>query len=108
MVVVPRASTHLEYTDISYVLPASRYGQALTSVYIAGVARPLPQARRRRPCWPRRSTTSSRPRSASGTTIKLDRASLLSFYYCSGYDYRKPGAKKARAVSNDFGGVGGC
>ena len=27
MLIVPRASTHLEYTDISYVLPASRYGQ---------------------------------------------------------------------------------
>lgn len=33
MVVVPRASTHLEYTDIPLVLPASRYGQALSSVY---------------------------------------------------------------------------
>src|SRR3954469_3114021 len=33
MVVVPRASTHLEYTDIALVLPASRYGQDLTSVY---------------------------------------------------------------------------
>src|SRR5918995_470662 len=33
MMVVPRASTHLEYTDIAYVLPASRYGQALSSVY---------------------------------------------------------------------------
>jgi hypothetical protein len=34
MVIVPRASTHLEYTDIAYVMPASRYGQALTSVYV--------------------------------------------------------------------------
>src|SRR3954469_10629727 len=34
MVVVPRASTHLEYTGISLVLPASRYGQDLTSVYV--------------------------------------------------------------------------
>ena len=34
MLVVPRASTHLEYTDIPYVLPASRQGQALTSVYV--------------------------------------------------------------------------
>src|SRR4051794_22299174 len=34
MLVVPRASTHLEYTDIAYVLPASRYGQDLTSVYV--------------------------------------------------------------------------
>ena len=33
MVIVPRASTHLEYTDIAYVLPASRYGQAVASHY---------------------------------------------------------------------------
>ena len=33
MVIVPRASTHLEYTDIAYVLPASRYGQDLSSHY---------------------------------------------------------------------------
>src|SRR3954451_18322987 len=34
MVVVPRASTHLEYTDIALVLPASRDGQDLASVYV--------------------------------------------------------------------------
>ena len=34
MVVVPRASTHLEYTDIPLVLPASRYGQDLSSHYV--------------------------------------------------------------------------
>lgn len=33
MVVVPRTSTHLEFTDIPLVLPASRYGQALSSAY---------------------------------------------------------------------------
>src|SRR3954449_4862557 len=33
MVVVPRASTPLDYTDIALVPPASRYGQDLTSVY---------------------------------------------------------------------------
>ncbi len=32
MVVVPRSSTHLEFTDIPLVLPASRWGQALSSV----------------------------------------------------------------------------
>lgn len=34
MLIVPRASTHLDYTDIPLVLPASRYGQALTSAYV--------------------------------------------------------------------------
>lgn len=33
MLVVPRASTHLEFTDIPLVLPASRWGQALSSAY---------------------------------------------------------------------------
>ncbi|NYG54350.1 alpha/beta hydrolase [Nocardioides perillae] len=34
LLVVPRASTHLEYTDIPLVLPASRWGQAVTSAYV--------------------------------------------------------------------------
>ena len=34
MVIVPRASTHLEYTDIAYVLPACRYGQDVASHYM--------------------------------------------------------------------------
>jgi hypothetical protein len=34
MLIVPRASTHLEYTDIPYALPASRYGQDFTSYYV--------------------------------------------------------------------------
>src|SRR6476469_6509330 len=34
MVIVPRASTHLEYTDINYALPASRYGQDVASYYV--------------------------------------------------------------------------
>src|SRR3954464_3321204 len=33
MLIVPRASTHLEYTDIAYALPASRYGQDVASYY---------------------------------------------------------------------------
>lgn len=33
MVIVPRASTHLEYTDIPLALPASRYGQDIASAY---------------------------------------------------------------------------
>jgi hypothetical protein len=34
MLVVPRASTHVEHTDIPLVLPASRYGQDLSSHYV--------------------------------------------------------------------------
>ena len=32
MLVVPRASTHLEYTDIAYVMPASRWDPASAAV----------------------------------------------------------------------------
>lgn len=34
MLIVPRASTHLDWTDIPLVLPASRNGQSLSSVYV--------------------------------------------------------------------------
>ncbi len=69
MTIVPRASTHLEYTDIAYALPASRHGQALSSVYAqawferylkapasapSAAAPPTPAARKRsrfRPGW---------------------------------------------------------
>jgi hypothetical protein len=58
MLVVPRASTHLEWTDIPYALPASRYGQAFSSYYVQawldrymrhqGEPRPKPKSRNRR------------------------------------------------------------
>ena len=71
MVIVPRASTHLEYTDIPYALPASRYGQDLDERLRAGVARPLPQAHSAaRRCWRRRSATWSR--SPSGKWAPVD------------------------------------
>ena len=67
MLVVPRASTHLEYTDIPLVLPASRYGQALSSHYAqAWLDRYLKHRATtpRSPATP--SATSSRPATASG------------------------------------------
>jgi hypothetical protein len=58
MLVVPRASTHLEWTDIPYALPASRYGQAFSSYYVQawldrymkhqGEPGPKPKARSKR------------------------------------------------------------
>ena len=67
MLVVPRASTHLEYTDIPLVLPASRYGQALSSVYVAGAGWTATSstATTSAPCWARGSATSSRPATAT-------------------------------------------
>ena len=68
MLVVPRASTHLEFTDIAYVLPASRYGQALTSVYTqAWLDRYLKHRSARPLLRTPLHATSSRPTSAGGS-----------------------------------------
>ncbi len=86
MLVVPRASTHLDYTDIPLVLPASRWGQALTSVY---VQRWLGHYLKHRG-----STSSLLARSfrylepvgeGRWKPVTLKRNRLLSFYYCSAY-----------------------
>src|SRR4051794_3720572 len=90
MLIVPWASTHLEYTDIAYVLPASRYGQDFSSVYIQRwLARYLKHE-------------SGEPLLASSfrylepvaigkwDSVRLDRAKQLSFYYCSAYFLRDP------------------
>jgi dienelactone hydrolase len=85
MLVVPRASTHLEYTDIPLVLPASRYGQDLTSVY---VQRWLDRYLKHRPAEPllARSFRYLEPTgNGHWSPVHLERDRLLSFYYCSAY-----------------------
>jgi hypothetical protein len=97
MLVVPRASTHLEFTDIAYVLPASRWGQALTSVYTQAW---LDRYLKHRSPAPLRATqfTYLEPQDVDRwEPVKLKRDELLSFYFCS-----------AAAWSGDLGGVGGC
>jgi len=108
MMIVPRASTHLEYTDIAYVLPASRYGQALSSVYTQAWLDRYLKKKEKAPLQATSFDYIEPTAIGKWDRIKLDRASLLSFYYCSGYDYRKPGTKKGRMVSNDIAGVGSC
>jgi hypothetical protein len=105
MLVVPRASTHLEYTDISYALPASRYGQDLTSVY---VQRWLDvYLRHRRSHLLGRTFRYLEPVDVGKWAPKtLHRNDLLSFYFCSGYAFHGHGA--GRRASADFGAVGGC
>ncbi len=106
MLVVPRASTHLEYTDIPLVLPASRYGQDLSSHYVQA--------------WLDRYLKHRRDDAAlTGTTfgylepvgngqwspVTLRRGSLLSFYYCSAYGFHSG----SRLLSDgDIAHVGGC
>src|SRR4051794_3721385 len=106
MLIVPRASTHLEYTDIAYVMPASRYGQDFSSVYtqrwldryLKHEGEPL-------------LSTSFRYLEpvavGKWAPVTLDRARQLSFYYCSAYAIRDP--RTGRRLGNgDIGGVGGC
>lgn len=100
-----RASTHLEYTDIPYVLPASRYGQALTSVYTqAWLDRYLKHAS----VAPLLATTFRYLEPAAvgdWQPLTLERARQLSFYYCSGWSVRDGKRVLANA---DPAGVGGC
>jgi dienelactone hydrolase len=110
MLIVPRSSTHLEYTDIPYVLPASRYGQDLASVYVQA--------------WLNRYLKHTGDDAAlTGTTLRyleprgkgvwapvtLDRDSNLSFYYCSAYSLHSgPDSAGPLLTDGDLGGIGGC
>jgi dienelactone hydrolase len=90
LLVVPRASTHLEYTDIPLVLPASRYGQDLTSVY---VQRWLDRYLKHRGSSKRLLAKRFRYLEPTGggewSPVRLQRDPLLSFYYCSAYSLGK-------------------
>jgi hypothetical protein len=100
MVVVPRASTHLEYTDIPLALPASRYGQDLTSVYVqAWLDRYLKH--RDTPLLARSFRYLEPVGAGAWAPVTLQRDDLLSFYYCSGY--RLP-----EGTTTDLTGRGGC
>jgi hypothetical protein len=104
MVVVPRASTHLDYSDIPLVLPASRYGQDLTSVYVQSW---LDRYLKHRSTQLLGSSFRYLEPVAidDWQPVTLDRSKLLSFYFCSGYAL-KDGRKTL--VNTDLGGVGGC
>jgi hypothetical protein len=104
MVVVPRSSTHLEYTDIALALPASRYGQALSSVYTQAW---LGAYLKHDPAGSRALTATSwtylEPRAGGAwAPVRLVREDLLSGYYCSGIDIHRAG----RAFDPDLGGAG--
>jgi dienelactone hydrolase len=104
MLVVPRASTHLEYTDIPLVLPASRYGQDLTSVY---VQRWLDRYLKHRDNTGALLGSSFRYLEPTGdgrwSPVRLHRDDLLSFYYCSAYGIHTP---DGLASDDDVAGVG--
>ncbi len=92
-VIVPRASTHLDFSDVPPILPASELGQAIASYYVqAWLAMYLQhrpsgaaamQARKLHYLLPG-------PRD-SRKPVTIDRDSHLSFYFCSGFAFRVPG-----------------
>src|SRR5690242_17365038 len=110
MLVVPRASTHLEYTDIPYVLPASRYGQDLASRYVQLW---LDKYLKHRDVDAQLLGTSFSYLEPRGNgvwaPVTIDRAGALSFYYCSAYDLHTGAGTGTGEVRNpDIAGVGGC
>jgi hypothetical protein len=97
MLVVPRASTHLEFTDIAYVLPASRYGQALTSVFTQAWLDRYLKHRSARPLRARSYRYLEPVDVGRWEPVRLERDALLSFYFCS-----------AATWPNDLGRPAGC
>jgi dienelactone hydrolase len=110
MLVVPRASTHLEYTDIPYVLPASRWGQATTSVYVQAWLDRYLKHRGSDSALLGTSLHYLEPRGKGvWAPVTIDRSSELSFYYCSAYSLHSGADGDGPVVSDgDIAGVGGC
>jgi hypothetical protein len=104
MLVVPRSSTHLEWTDIPLVLPASRWGQALSSRYVqAWLGRYLKHQDTRGTLLGRRIRYLEPVGEGRWAPVTLRRNPLLSFYYCSAYRFRQAGRTYA---DPDVTGVG--
>jgi hypothetical protein len=96
MIIVPRASTHLIYTDAPPVLPATVNGQEMASYYVqawldkylghhakSGYALLSPVVRY------------FGPNQDGGWALhSFNRNDNLSFYFCSGYQFNVPGGKK--------------
>jgi dienelactone hydrolase len=102
MVIVPRASTHLEYTDITLALPASRYGQDVASHYSqAWFDKYLKHDAGADTRLLATSFSYLEPVDVGvWKPVTLKRADRLSFYYCSGYAMRSTG------VDDDIAEVG--
>jgi len=100
MLIVPRASTHLIYTDSPPVLPASLNGSAMASYYVqAWLDKYLKHD-------PNAGEELLSPvihyigPSLSGQWVQqtFDRDNNLSFYFCSGFEFNLSGGRKFRDV----------
>jgi dienelactone hydrolase len=106
MLVVPRASTHLEYTDIPLVLPASRYGQDLASHYTQlWLDRYLKHQHNDAAMLASSFRYLEPVGNGRWSPVTLHRQDQLSFYYCSAYHFRS-GTKWL--ADGDVNHVGGC
>jgi hypothetical protein len=87
MVIVPRASTHLDYTDEPPILPASALGQAMASYYVqAWLSRYLQHQPGALPALLATSLHYLQPvGKGRWAPITIARNPALSFYFCSGY-----------------------
>lgn len=105
MLVVGRATTHLDYTDIPLVLPASRWGQALSSVMTqAWLDRYLKHDRRDRRLLAPRLRYLEPVGNGRWESVTLRRPELLSTYFCSAYGFR--GRAGRLRTDGDWGDVG--
>ncbi len=105
MLIVPRASTHLEYTDIPWVLPASRYGQDVASYYTqAWLNKYLKHDPAADAALLATNFSYLEPVNVGvWKPITLNRAARLSFYFCSGYNFKT--ASGNRVANDNIGGV---
>ena len=109
MLVVPRASTHLEYTDIPYVLPASRWGQATTSVYVQAWLDRYLKHEGDDGALLGRSLHYLEPRGKGvWAPVTIDRDSELSFYYCSAYSFHSGADGRGPVLSDGDVAHVGC
>ena len=107
MLVVPRAATHLDYASVPLVLPASRYGQALSSHYAQAWLDKYLGGNETADARLLATEIDYLEPVAPGPeyeTVTLQRADQLSFYFCSGVDVGL--AEGGRAVDTDLGGAG--
>jgi len=118
MVIVPRASTHLDYTDEPPSLPASQWGQAMASYYTqAWLDRYLKGDEQTLATLtdgpaPHLLATSlvylAPTPQGVWTSVTLDRDSRLSFYFCSDYSFAVHNGQSA-AIARDDDLIGdGC
>jgi hypothetical protein len=107
MLIVPRASTHLEYTDIPYALPASRYGQDVaghyTQAWLDKYLKHDSSADSR--LLATRFSYLEPVGDGKWSAVALTRADRLSFYFCSGYAFH---TASGLVHNGDVAGVGGC